>query len=421
MGTLFSDPSIESLYRRLFDTPERRALLGELVAAVLGDDRATTGRSTPRVGWDGRDLGRGERRTPAEMQAVKWWRDAAMVWPVAATASSSYGGGWAPESVVGPPQVFPQYGDLRGAWAPRAVSDGVQWIEVSFPDDAPEATGLRVFETCDPGALFAITDQDEDGDAARLWQRAPVEAGDEARVLEVKFDAPRRLRRVRLWLDTTIGAGWNEIDTVALVTEHPTVEGSVDWRRGRSTRSRASRAKVAVAEVDPAGAAVGEGARLAAEVGVARLRKGAKAWRWPVSARASSSYGGEWAPSATVGPPSVFPQHGDLPGAWAPRAASDGAQWLELTYADDDTAIGEVLVFETNLPGALYAVVATDADGVTETLWQRRPRALKKAAAVLSVRVAQPRALRSLRLWVDTDAVTAWPEIDAVALVPQER
>ena len=164
-----------------------------------------------------------------------------------------------------------------------------------------------------------------------------------------------------------------------------------------------------------------EGARLAAPTGVARLQQEAHAWRWPVRAKASSTYGGGWGPTAAIGPPTVFPRHGDISGAWAPRASGDGAQWLEVAFDEDPTPIEEVLVFETHLPGALYAVVAQDADGAVETLWQRPPSALAPVAMVLSVRVARPRPLRSLRLWVDTDAVSAWPEIDAVALVPLAR
>lgn len=426
MATLFTDPRIEALYRRLFDTPERRALLGELLGAVLAADPSlgaavTASRAPAPAGWDGRVIGRGERRTPAEMEALGWWRDPATVWPVAATASSTYGAGWGADVVVGPPKVFPRHGDLPGAWASWVGAAGVQWLEVTFPDDVPPAVALRVFETCSPGALFAITDEDAVGDAARLWQAEPIADVAEARVLEVTLDPPRRLRRVRLWLDTDVCSGWNEIDTVALVTERAVATGTVDWRPGRPTKARRSRAKAAVPEVNPAGADVGEGARLAAPTGVARLQQEAHAWRWPESAKASSTYGGGWGPAAVIGPPTVFPRHGDISGSWAPRASGDGAQWLEVTFDDDPTPIEEVLVFETHLPGALYAVVAHDADGAVETLWQRPPSALAPVAVVLSVRVARPRPLRSLRLWVDTDAVSAWPEIDAVALVPLAR
>ncbi len=426
MAALFADPRIEALYRRLVDTPERRALLGELLAALLSADPSLgaalpLARSSEVAGWDGRSIGRGERRAPSEMDALGWWSDPATVWSVSATASSTYGSGWTAESVVGPPTVFPRHGDIRGAWAPREGAAGVQWLEVTFPDDAPPAVGLRVFETCNPGALFAITDEDASGEESRLWQREPTAGVAEARVLDVALDPPRPLRRVRLWLDTDVCGDWNEIDAVALLADRPVSRDPVDWRRTRAKKARTTRARGAVAGVDPSGASVGEGLRITARTGAGRLKREGDAWRWPSSAKASSTYGGAWGPSAVVGPPTVFPKHGDMPGAWAPRSAGDGPQWLEVTFDADPGPIEEVLVFETNLPGALYAVVSIEPDGSTQTLWQRPPSALAPVATVLSVHVAQPRPLRVLRLWVDTDVATSWPEIDAVALVPLSR
>lgn len=414
MGTLFADPRLEALYRRLFDTPERRALLAELLRAML-DEGATPG---PLAGWDGRTVGRGERFTPAQMEARRWWSDPALVWPASATASSTYGSGWAPSSVVGPPTVFPQHGDVRGAWAPKQSSGGVQWLELTFPDDAPPAVGLHVFETCEPGAVFAITDEGAAGGSVTLWQAAPAPEGVEARVLDVTLDGPRALRRVRLWLDTDVGSSWNEIDTVALVAAQPVQQGDIDWRRPRKAKGRKAPARPELPAPDPRGAPTGEGERLDADAAKTLLREASPSWRWPVQARASSTYGGGWSPDAVVGPPTVFPRHGDIQGAWAPASVGTGPQWLEVSFEGSASPVASVLVFETHRPGALYAVVAVDADGRTETLWQRPPVALAHKAVALSVRLTEPRPIVSLRLWVDTDAVDAWPEIDTVALVP---
>ncbi len=421
MGTLFADPRIEALYRRLFDTPERRAQLAELLGALLEEGPPPRKRKPAHGGWDGRVIGRGERLTPAQMDQRQWWSDASLVWPDAASASSTYGGGWSPDATIGPPRVYPQHGDQSGAWAPLERAGGVQWLELTFADDAPAAAGLRVFETHQPGAVFAITDAEADGDAARLWQAEPSVGAHEARVLDVTLDPPRRLRRVRLWLDTDVSEGWNEIDTVALVAERAAHDGPVDWRRPAAPPKSPRKprpAKNALPAPDLSSPPIGDGERLDVSRGK-QLLKQSKSWRWPVQASASSTYGGSWTPDSVLGPPTVFPHHGDLAGAWAPKGTGIGPQWLEVSFAADQGLVESVMVFETNRPGALYAVVAVEADGRTETLWQRGSNgSLPHAATVLSVRLREPRPLTKLRLWVDTNAVDTWPEIDTVALVP---
>ena len=37
---------------------------------------------------------------------------------------------WSANQVVGPPKVYPQYGDIHGAWAPKTI-DSHQYLEVS--------------------------------------------------------------------------------------------------------------------------------------------------------------------------------------------------------------------------------------------------------------------------------------------------
>lgn len=171
-------------------------------------------------GFHGARVGRGTRRTPAEMSERGWSRDPRYLWPVDARASSTYGNGWDPAVTIGPPRVFPQHGDLQGAWAPLQPVGGVQWLELDYPEGAPPAEALVVFETLNPGALYAVTTED-DGAERILWQSEPGAVAAEARALEVTFERPEPLRRVRLWLDTRVTAGWNEIDTAALVLTQP--------------------------------------------------------------------------------------------------------------------------------------------------------------------------------------------------------
>ena len=84
-----------------------------------------------------------------------------------------------------------------------------------------------------------------------------------------------------------------------------------------------------------------------------------------------------WFASRAVGFPDVYPRHGDLPGAWAPASTASPRDELVLQFSGALTQ--EIWVFET---------------------WG----------------VARP--ITALRLVVSPVSVAAYPEIDAVAIVP---
>ncbi|MEZ4406421.1 MAG: hypothetical protein R3A52_08100 [Polyangiales bacterium] len=131
---------------------------------------------------------------------------------------------------------------------------------------------------------------------------------------------------------------------------------------------------------------------------------------WPSHATASSTYGGSWSPSAVIGPPRVYPRCGDIGGAWAPGPAHSPVEWIELTY-NADVPVAAVRVFETNRPGATFAVV--DLTHGEELLYEAPPQSLGDAQ-VLEVAVNPPRPIRRLRVYV---ANSGWAEIDTVGLL----
>ena len=166
-------------------------------------------------------VGNARRREPTDAPAGGFVPDGRAAFPVRASASSTYGGAWSPDALLGAPTVFPSYGDRRGAWAPRDSRSHVEWIEVEF--DAPVlASMVRVFETNVSGSVYAVVDRTE-GDSI-LWA-APPESHGGARALDVEVSPPKRITRVRVYL--TNPGGWSEIDSVALVTNepHPSLRG----------------------------------------------------------------------------------------------------------------------------------------------------------------------------------------------------
>jgi hypothetical protein len=141
---------------------------------------------------------------------------------------------------------------------------------------------------------------------------------------------------------------------------------------------------------------------------------------WPVGARASSTYGSGWSEQALIGPPCVFPRHGDISGAWAPRTRDSHVEWIEVDFPPHAPPAQAIRVFETNLPGATFAISILRGVGdqrVEEVIWQREPTLTGDDAQILEVEVRQPQHIDRLRVYVSNNLGSGWSEIDTVGLV----
>lgn len=134
----------------------------------------------------------------------------------------------------------------------------------------------------------------------------------------------------------------------------------------------------------------------------------------PVPRTASSLKGPTWNHAQATGKPDTEGA-GDLPTAWAPKSPQSGEQWLQLGY-DSPVEIGAINVLETHHPGALSRVTALMPDGTEREIWSGSTPA---GEAPVETSVPVPRGITSnqIRLYVDTNRVQSWPEIDAVELV----
>ncbi len=143
---------------------------------------------------------------------------------------------------------------------------------------------------------------------------------------------------------------------------------------------------------------------------------------WPAEGRASSSFGVGWAAASVVGPPRVYPRHGDRRGAWAPRSRTSRTEWIEAIFPADTPAVARVRVFETNMPGLTFAVTAR-GPGVGDEeilLWQGAPVPRRHGEAmVLELRVDPPRRVHAVRAYVVNDGAE-YTEIDTIGLVAAE-
>jgi hypothetical protein len=132
----------------------------------------------------------------------------------------------------------------------------------------------------------------------------------------------------------------------------------------------------------------------------------------------SSQYGSStaWYASRAVGFPDVYPRHGDIPGAWAASSTSNQRDELVLQFTGALTQ--EIWVFETYGVGGLFEVDDLSS-GAIVPLWTGVPGpASSDEARVLRITLPVARPITALRLVVSPVSVGAYPEIDAVALVP---
>ncbi len=124
---------------------------------------------------------------------------------------------WSAQRVLGPPDVFPDYGDRKNAWASHGADDRDEFIEVGFEVD-DHVSGVEVYETFNPGAIDKIELIAKNGRHldVPITGPAPNPGHSAHRVFEVRCTR-ERIASVRVHLDSKAVAGWNEIDAIGVV------------------------------------------------------------------------------------------------------------------------------------------------------------------------------------------------------------
>lgn len=383
--------------------------------------------------------GRGVRLTTRDMKIEQLVPADRAIWPTRGAASTTYGGSWSPSAMVGPPKVFPRYGDIGGAWAPSSSSSLVEWVELEFTSDYP-VTALRVYETNKSGSVYAVVDRTT---GEELLYSGPPDPRTVSCALEVSLDGPRVIRTLRVYL--TNRPGYAEIDTVALLARDllplaarpmippPTKEisvGAAGWIFAIGLICVMSGIIAAVTMLDsrgsspsmetvmPASAEVLGGTVItvdspALEALLARRPE----WAFEV-VDFSTEYGSpNNAASQALGPPDVYPRFGDIPQAWAPRSADDGLQHITVRFGSGVPA-RSVVWLSTFGPGAVVRVDDVSNPSGAVTLWQGTDPSAGRSGSVVELILGTPRVIQTLRIYVDTNLVGGWEEIDAIGLIP---
>jgi len=323
--------------------------------------------------------------------ACDWERRTDVVWASRVRGfSSQYNTStWSATMALGRPDVWPRYGDIHGAWAPRSGSSPTDFLEVMFP--APvQASELWVFETNGTGAVYAVAAINPDGSVAPLAVATPERLPRAATQIVVPVEPARLVAGVRIGVSSGAADDYGEVDAVAAVAARA-CSGSGEF----SAAASAMRLPPS-AVPDPAPAGV--------------------VWARSVAERSSEDGSRERAAVQALGVPNVFPRYGDVPGAWAPSSSDSRLESVVLRFAPTSTR--EILVYETYGVGGVW-MVEDMSTGRPVAIWADAPGPVTPVEArQLRIVLPRPRTISVLRVVSSPRAVEAYPMVDAVGLVP---
>ena len=140
-------------------------------------------------------------------------------WASGATASSTYRDAKEQENysawqATGPPNVEHE-SDNPAAWTAKSTDDGMQWLEVTFPN-AVHATGLRIRESDGAGTIVRVEIFEDNGTEHTLWTGTDPTRG--LNYFELTFPKTTyKTNHAKVLLATNLLPGWKEIDAVQLV------------------------------------------------------------------------------------------------------------------------------------------------------------------------------------------------------------
>ncbi|KUK43822.1 MAG: LamG domain-containing protein [Methanothrix sp.] len=138
--------------------------------------------------------------------------------------------------------------------------------------------------------------------------------------------------------------------------------------------------------------------------------------QWAARATASSEYSSTgWAALQATGEPDTYPDHGDIRTAWASLEEDDGIQWLDLEY-EVPVSISRIDIYETFNPGAIAGIEIYDLNGERQLAWEGSMEPATEAR-ISAIEIDSDFTSDRIRIILDTNRVSGWNEIDAVALI----
>ena len=134
--------------------------------------------------------------------------------PVTSSGSNPGELQWGIAQLLGPPDTMTD-GDLATAWASQQPDGGTEWIEVDF-DRTVRPSSVLIRETFNPGAVVRVEALDANSRFHTIWSGTdPTQQSPGDFVLP--YDASFATQTLRISLDTSLVAGWNEIDAIGII------------------------------------------------------------------------------------------------------------------------------------------------------------------------------------------------------------
>jgi hypothetical protein len=126
--------------------------------------------------------------------------------------------------------------------------------------------------------------------------------------------------------------------------------------------------------------------------------------------------GPNWDTAQATGPPNT-PAPGDRATAWASLTADGQSEWLILEF-EASVVPKAILVHENFSPGAVVKASHYPRFGREQTLWEGTdPTPVGAGSGVSRLPVTNNTATGRIKLYIDSQNVPGWNEIDAVGLV----
>ncbi|XP_067650151.1 uncharacterized protein [Haliotis asinina] len=126
---------------------------------------------------------------------------------------------WSAEKIVGPPDVYPAYGDDPDAWA-SAQWTGIEWIEVQFSQSL-YITQVDIYETFHAGGVKEVSARNPSTSSWDvLWQVTSVSVITSSRIFSPPIQqSTYKTDQLRITVDCGPANHWVELDAVN-VTGH---------------------------------------------------------------------------------------------------------------------------------------------------------------------------------------------------------
>jgi ligand-binding sensor domain-containing protein len=136
-------------------------------------------------------------------------------WASSANASSQYSDpNWAASQASGEPDTS-MCGDNSTAWA-SASSSAVDWLELTY--DVPvQPTEVNILQSYNPDQVTLVELLDIEGNYHEVYSGQPDSQDECPYTLSIAIEADYYALGVRITLDQTVLASWNEIDAVELI------------------------------------------------------------------------------------------------------------------------------------------------------------------------------------------------------------